>query len=291
MTTSVVLVLLLSIVFFPTIFIVYKYQKILKSDRYRGEKITKLQKSYFWTGIVLGVIDFISLPFVQPPWETIFHIAQSEILALIVAPLVVLGFPLAPLWYQSPSKTRTTLLKLLLKKPYLRRSHQNINKAFGSIPIGIVFSFLLISWHVSSLYVWPNTLTEPLSEILIWAIEVFSLVIGLLFWSQITPPGPGGMELSPIKRVFYLGAVAMLANFADMAWLSAMPNLAITAASGATPLAVGKLNLQLWLSIVETFSSAILGITFMVMIAVWLKTEHDKESKDPKNSQRNKNIV
>lgn len=291
MTTSVVSVLFLLVVFLPAIFVAYRYQQILKSDKYRGTKITKFQAFCFWGGTALGLVDFVSLLVIKSPWETIAHIAQSEILALAVAPLIILGFPLGPLWYQSPSKTRTAWLQILLKKPRLRRSHQKINRAFGSIPVGIIFSLMLMSWHISSFYSWTTAIGEPTGEIVTWSIQIGSLILGLLFWSQIIPPGPANMELSPIRRVFYLGAVAMLANLADMAWLSAMPNLTITSGSGPTPLAISRLNLQLWLSIVETFSSAILGVTFMVMIAVWLKSEHDKESTGPQGSQINKKIA
>lgn len=284
MTTSVVSVLFLLVIFCSTIFIVHRYHKVLRSNKYRRTKVTKFQSFYFGSGITLGLIDFVSLLVIKSPWKLIAFIAQSEILALIVAPLIILGFPLGPLWFQSP-QIRTTWLKLLIKKPYLRRSQQKISLAFGSIPVGFGFALLLISWHFSSFYYWTTTFSPLLSEITMWIIEITSLIIGLLFWSQIIPPGPANIELSPIRRVFYLGAVAMLANLADIAWLSAVPNLSITSGSSPTFLDIAKLNLQLWLSITETFSSAVLGVAFMIMIAVWLKVEHDKELNDSKDKQ------
>ena len=162
--------------------------------------------SWFWRGTYfLGAI-FALLLASSAPIDILssrlfwVHMIQHLLLLVVVAPLLVAGAPLLPLWLGLPSWTRrfvraSSVLKL--RSPLHRFGHW-LRQPVVSCALLIIGMW---AWH------WPALYDLALTNAAIhdWCEHLTFLAVSVLFWTQVIPSPPLRLRLGYLGRVVYLG--------------------------------------------------------------------------------------
>ena len=144
------------------------------------------------------------------------HMIQHMLLLTVAPPLIVLGAPWRSLWRPLPLRFRRTVARTVTRSPGLapiRALGRGLVTPVGSL---LAFTAGLWLWHLPAAY------DLALRSSNVHALEhITFLVVGILFWAQVTASTPAKPKLPRLARVAYVGAgavsnvlVAMILAFA-----------------------------------------------------------------------------
>ena len=178
--------------------------------------------SWFWRGTYFLCAIFTLLLASSAPIDILsgrlfwVHMIQHLLLLVVIAPLLVAGAPLLPLWLGLPGWARklvraSSLLKV--RSPLHRFGHwlRQPVVSCGLLIIG------MWAWH------WPALYDLALTNTAIhdWCEHLTFLVVSFIYWTQVIPSPPLRPRLGYLGRVVYLGiaiaqnlALAVLLGFA-----------------------------------------------------------------------------
>ena len=234
--------------------------------------------SWFWCGIYFLVAIFVFLLAASAPIDILsgryfwVHMVQHLLLLVVMAPLLVAGSPLIPVWLGLPPSVRKLLLVFAMS---------NIGRAFYQLGHWLrhpaVSCVLLIIgiwvWH------WPPFYDFALTNDFIhdWCEHLTFQAVSILFWTQLIPSAPLYPRLGYLGRIGCLGVaiaqnfvLAILIGFAQTPLYAPYAHLAALT-GGFTAV----LDQQLGAGIMWTFGDLPFGITFGVLIHKWLSTFSD----------------
>lgn len=237
--------------------------------------------SWFWRGIYfLGAI-FVFFLAASAPIDILsgrlfwVHMVQHLLLLVIMAPLLVAGAPLLPMWLGLPGRA------------------QRLTKAFAKLRVGRAFyligrwlrqpaiscALLIIGtwvWH------WPPLYDFALRNDVIhdWAEHVTFQVVSILFWTQVIPSPPLRPRLGYLGRIGCLGVaiaqnvvLAVLLGFAPVPLYAPYAHLA-TVSGGFTALQ----DQQFGAGIMWTFGDLPFGIAFSIIVQRWFAAHENDTS-------------
>jgi cytochrome c oxidase assembly factor CtaG len=193
----------------------------------------------------------------------------------LIAPLLVTGAPLLPLWLGLPRKGRR-VFKTIIALPVRRGGY----RVFGWLRQPgltlVLFVLGLWVWH------WPPLYDLALSNGLIhdWGEHTTFLAVSLLFWSQLIPSPPLHQRAGTLGRlVLVAGAIAqniVLAMLIGFATTPIYAPYAHLAAGVVGPLSALQ-DQQIAAGIMWTFGDLPFGIAFATIIHRWLASIMDEE--------------
>ena len=234
--------------------------------------------SWFWRGTYfLGAIFALLLASSAPVdilsgrlfWV---HMIQHLLLLVVIAPLLVAGAPLLPLWLGLPGWARRLVRASSMLKVGSPLHH------FGHwLRLPVVSCGLLIigmwAWH------WPALYDLALRNAAIhdWCEHLTFLVVSFIYWTQVIPSPPLHMRLGYLGRVVYLGiaiaqnmALAVLLAFAPAPLYAPYAHL-VTASGGLSALADQRLGAGIMWTIGDFPFVAVICILGLL----WLATQSD----------------
>ena len=133
------------------------------------------------------------------------HMVQHILLMLVAAPLLVLGAPWLPFWRPLPLGLRRRLASAVVQGPRLAPVRKAVREPRFPLVAWALFNGDLALWHVPALY------DLTVRNLAVHYVEHLSfLVLGMLFWAQVTDSPPFRSRLGDFERVLFLtgGAAA-----------------------------------------------------------------------------------
>jgi putative membrane protein len=134
------------------------------------------------------------------------HMTQHLLLMTIAAPLLVLGAPWLVCWRALPLGFRRPVAGAVVQSPRLRVLRRVARLISLPVVAWVLFNGDLAVWHVPALY--DLTLRDPAVH---YVEHISFLVLGMLFWAQVTESPPFRPRLGYFERVVFLTAGAMAA--------------------------------------------------------------------------------
>jgi putative membrane protein len=133
------------------------------------------------------------------------HMIQHVLLLTVAAPLIVLGAPWMSMWRPLPLRFRRSAARTIAHAPGcapVRALGRWLGRPLGA---WLAFSVGLVAWHI------PVAYDATLHHAAIHALEHTTfLVFGILLWAQVLASPPLRMRLSPLGRVYYITAAAVV---------------------------------------------------------------------------------
>lgn len=204
------------------------------------------------------------------------HMVQHLLLLVIMAPLLVAGAPLIPVWLGLPDWAR----KLVKASADLK-----VGRAFYQMGRGVwhllrqpaISCVLLIIgiwiWHWPPLY----DLAQTNDAIHDWCEHLTFQAVSILFWTQLISSPPLHPRLGYLGRIGCLGVaiaqnliLAVLIGFAPVPLYAPYTHLG-TIAGGLSALQ----DQQFGAGIMWTFGDLPFGITFFILVHRWLVSQSD----------------
>lgn len=239
------------------------------------------QSDWFWRGIffqcaivvlLLGDSAPVDISSARFFWV---HMVQHLLILVVMAPLLVAGAPLIPLWWGLPGWGRK------IGKSF---AQLNVGRAFYQVghllrQPAISCSLLIIGtwvWH------WPVLYDLALANEFIhdWGEHSTFLVVSVLFWTQVIPSPPLYPRLGYLGRMGCVGVailqnvvLAVLLGFAPLPLYAPYAHLGAFS-GGFTPLQ----DQQTGAGIMWTFGDLPFAIAVSVFIQRWLATQMDDAS-------------
>ncbi len=168
--------------------------------------------SWFWRGTYfLGAI-FALLLASSAPMDILssrlfwVHMIQHLLLLIVVAPLLVAGAPLLPLWLGLPGWARR-----LVRASSILKVGSPFHRFGRWLRQPVISCGLLIigmwAWH------WPVLYDLALTNAVIhdWCEHLTFLVVSVIYWTQVIPSPPLRLRLGYLSRIVYLG-IAIVQN-------------------------------------------------------------------------------
>ncbi len=234
--------------------------------------------SWFWRGTYfLGAI-FTLLLASSAPIDILssrlfwVHMIQHLLLLVVIAPLLVAGAPLLPLWLGLPRWARR-----LVRVSSLLKTGSPLHRFGHWLRQPVVSCGLLIigmwAWH------WPTLYDLALTNAAIhdWCEHLTFLAVSVLFWTQVIPSPPLRLRLGYLGRMVYLGiaiaqnvVLAVLLGFASAPLYAPYAHL-VTAPGGLSALADQRLGAGImWTAGDFPFIGAL-----CILVLLWLASQSD----------------
>lgn len=189
------------------------------------------------------------------------HMVQHELLAVVAAPLLVLGRPIVPMLWAMPHEWRRAAGGFM-RRPAPRRGWRALANPASAFAI-----------HAAALWIWhlPRAYEGALASEPLHALQHASfLLTALLFWwsvlgARMPASGVGAGVLSLFGTSLHTGALGALIAFATTLWYPSYA--ATTGAWGLMPLADQELaGLIMWIP-----GGASYLIAALALVARWLR--------------------
>ena len=201
------------------------------------------------------------------------HMIQHMLLLTVAPALIVLGAPWRSLWRPLPLGFRRTVARTVIRSPGfapIRALGRWLVTPLGAL---LVFTVGLWLWHLPAAY------DLALRSSNVHAFEhITFLVVGILFWAQVTASTPAKPTLPPLARVAYVGAgaasnvlVAMVLAFAPTALFAHYAHLA-NRPGGITALQ----DQQIAAGIMWSAGDLPFGIAIALLVQGWLQDQEDR---------------
>ena len=229
--------------------------------------------SWFWCGIYFIAALFVFLLAASAPIDILssrffwVHMVQHLLLLVIMAPLLVAGAPLIPIWLGLPMWVRKLLL--IFAKSKAGRAFYLLGHWLRQPAITCAILFVGIwVWH------WPPLYDLALTNDVIhdWCEHLMFQAVSILFWTQVIPSAPLSPRLGYVGRIGCVGvaiaqnfALAVLLGFAQSPLYAPYAHLGVLS-GGFTAM----LDQQLGAGIMWTFGDLPFGIAFSILIQRWL---------------------
>lgn len=230
-------------------------------------------KTWAWRGGFFSAALLIFLVASSTPVDTLagrlfwVHMVQHLLLMVVIAPLLVAGAPVIPLWLGLPRWVRRPFKACVRLK--VRRA---LYRFAGWLRQPVISCVLLLvgtwAWHWPTLY--DLALTNPIIHD--WCEHTTFLVVSMLFWSQVLPSPPLHQRLGYLGRIgCILFAMAQNVVLAALLGFSQVPLYApyahlMTSVGGYSALQ----DQQLGAGIMWTFGDLPFGITLAGLVHLWL---------------------
>ncbi len=185
-----------------------------------GRPVGPLQGIAFYAGLLIFALAVASPLDTWADASLPAHMVQHIALIFFVAPLLLIGAPIWPVWRALPRRFRRSLLRWFLERRWAR----NIGTRVGVIldrPVGawVIFVVTLLFWHIPFFY------DLALEHNSVHAVEhITFLATACVFWAQVIPSFPLRPALSYAFRAVYLiGAGMVLHLLAVVISIAARP--------------------------------------------------------------------
>jgi cytochrome c oxidase assembly factor CtaG len=237
------------------------------------DRRARIRAALFYAGLltillaVAGPIDALADKLL---W---IHMIQHMLLLTVAPALIVLGAPWRSLWRPLPLGLRRTVARTVIRSPGFAPIRA-LGRWFVT-PIGALLAFTvdLWLWHLPAAY------DLALRSSNVHALEhITFLVVGILFWAQVTASAPAKPTLPPLARVAYVGAgavsnvlVAMVLAFAPTALFAHYAHLA-NRPGGITALQ----DQQIAAGIMWSGGDVPFGIAIALLVQGWLRDQEER---------------
>jgi putative membrane protein len=201
------------------------------------------------------------------------HMVQHMLLLTVAPPLIVLGAPWRSLWRPLPLGFRRTVARTVIRSPGFAPM-----RALGRglvTPVGALLAFTagLWLWHLPAAY------DLALRSSSAHALEhVTFVVVGVLFWAQVTASTPARPTLPRLARLAYVGGgavanvlVAMILAFAPTALFAPYAHLA-NRPGGITALQ----DQQIAAGIMWSAGDVPFGVAIALLVQGWLGDQEER---------------
>ncbi|MDQ2887135.1 MAG: cytochrome c oxidase assembly protein [Chloroflexota bacterium] len=235
--------------------------------------------SWFWRGIYFQCAIFVFLLASSAPVDILsgrlfwVHMVQHLLLLVVMAPLLVAGAPLLPLWLGLPRQLRRLVkvfTRLTARRVLLRVGHW-LQQPVIACALLIIGTWI---WH------WPPLYDLALTNGAIhdWCEHATFLAVSIIFWAQVIPSYPLRPRLGYLGRMGYLGvaiaqnfALAVLLGFAPQSLYAPYAHL-VQGPGGFTALQ----DQQIGAGIMWTFGDLPFGVAISILIQRWLASQPDE---------------
>ena len=207
------------------------------------------------------------------------HMLQHELLALAVAPLLLLGEPLMVMWRGVPLGGRRAIAGWAVRAGWPARLFDALERFFRRPAVSWLTLVVLFSvWHLPALY---DLATEHAA---LHAFEHLCFLFGgLVFWSQLIPSLPFKPKLKPLWQAVYFGLAAMWGNVLGWAFMfSTTPSYPYYAHLARTPGMVSAIvDEHIAGGVMDIADTAIFISCIMIALGHWLReVERQSENAD-----------
>ncbi len=233
----------------------------------------------FWTGLLVLAIAVIS-PLDALARETLAaRTVQHTLIALLAAPLLVLGSPVTVVQFALPARIRLSISRASERLPWISRGWSWMSQ-FGFA--WLFYAVTLWLWHLPGLHA-----AALASGIVHNAMHVSLLVAGLLLWrSLIRPAGQtwsGKRILQAFATALHSVALGVLLTVSPQPWYTAYADAVQWRLS---PLEDQQLaGLVIWIS-----GGLVYVIAGLALVVAWLDAvEHDIKQKESVAQQEYQN--
>ncbi len=236
------------------------------------------RNAWLWHGVFFICAIFVFLAAASTPIDTLssrfflVHMVQHLLLLVVMAPLLVAGAPLRPLWLGLPDWTRRlikTSAKLKVGHAFYRMGHWLIQP---SVSCGLLIIGIWV-WHWPALYDFALT-NEVIHD---WGEHLTFLAVSILFWAQVIPSPPFHPRLGYLGRLGCIGVaiaqnlvLAVLIGFAQIPLYIPYAHLA----QGFGSLSALQ-DQQIGASIMWTIGDLPFGIALSILVQKWLASQSD----------------
>jgi len=250
-----------------------------KSPASPGSTSVYQWNSWFWRGTYFQCAIFVFLLASSAPIDILagrlfwVHMVQHLLLLIVMAPLLVAGAPLLPLWLGLPKQLRRPIqacAKLKARRILLRIGRW-LQQPVVACALLILGTWI---WH------WPPLYDLALTNDAIhdWCEHTTFLAVSILFWTQVIPSHPLRPRLGYLGRMGYLG-VAIAQNFA-LAVLLGFALHPLYAPYAHLVQGLGGISAlqdqQIGAGIMWTFGDLPFGIAVSILIQRWLASQPDE---------------
>jgi cytochrome c oxidase assembly factor CtaG len=230
--------------------------------------------SWFWRGAYfLGAIVIFLLASSAPIdilssrlfWV---HMVQHLLLMVVMAPLLVAGAPLLPMWLGLPNWTRRLIKRLKAGRAFYQVGRW-LRQPVISCALLIIGMWL---WH------WPSLYDLALTNATIhdWCEHATFVAVSFLFWTQVIPSPPLRPRLGYLGRIGYVGiAIAQNIVLAVLIGFTQVPLYAYAHLVHGPGALTALQDQQLGAGIMWTFGDLPFGIAFSVLVHRWLTSQMD----------------
>jgi len=231
--------------------------------------------SWFWRGAYfLGAIVIFLLASSAPidilsSRLFLVHMVQHLLLLVVMAPLLVAGAPLLPMWLGLPTWTRR-----LVKRLKAGRAFYQVGRWLRQPAISCALLIIGIwVWH------WPSLYDLALTNAAIhdWCEHATFVAVSFLFWTQVIPSPPLRPRLGYLGRLGIVGiataqnvVLAILLGFAQAPLYAPYAHL-LQGPGGLSALQ----DQQIGAGIMWTFGDLPFGIALSILVQGWLASQSD----------------
>ncbi len=263
--------------------IVYKAEQAKKAARVTTSPESTGSGDYQWNSWLWRGIFFLGAVFAfllasSAPIDILssrllwVHMIQHLLILVVMAPLLVAGAPLIPMWLGLPRWARRLVRASALLKAgsaFNRLGHWLRQPA---ISCGLMIIGIWV-WH------WPTLYDLALTNAAIhdWCEHATFLTVSVLFWSQVIPSPPLHPRLSYLGRMGYVGiaiaqnvVLAVLIGFAQVPLYAPYAHLAL-GAGGLSALQ----DQQLGAGIMWTIGDFPFVGALSILVLRWLASQSD----------------
>jgi putative membrane protein len=200
------------------------------------------------------------------------HMVQHLLFLVVMAPLLVAGAPLLPMWLGLPRRVRR--LTKAVVRPGAWYAFYRVGQWLQQPALACALMFIgMWAWH------WPALYDLALTNYAIhdWCEHTTFLVVSMLFWALVIPPPPLRPRLGYLGRLRMVGiaivqniALAGLIGFAPAPLYAPYAHLAL--AGGLSALQ----DQQLGAGIMWTVGDLPFVIALSILVQRWLASQSDK---------------
>lgn len=207
------------------------------------------------------------------------HMLQHELLAVVAAPLLLLGEPLMVMWRGIPLGGRRVSARWLVRQGWPVRLFETLERFFRRPAVSwLTFVALFSVWHLPALY---DLATE---HVAIHAFEHLCFIFGgLVFWSQMIPSLPFKPRIGPLAQALYFALAAMWSNVLGWAFMfSTTPSYPYYVRLPRTPDMISAITDQHIAGGVMDATDIVIFIScIIVALGLWLLAEERKSDLEP----------
>lgn len=173
-----------------------------------GRRLVWWRMALFALGLL---VIFLTLDSPLDAWSDQYlwaHMLQHELLALVGAPLLLLGEPLMVMWRGIPLRGRRVTARWFFQRSWPVRLFETLEGFFRRPVVSwLTFVILFSVWHLPTLY--DLAADNPG----VHAFEHICFIFGgLVFWSQFIPSFPFKPNLNPLGQTVYFFVAALWGN-------------------------------------------------------------------------------
>lgn len=241
------------------------------------------QSNWLWRSVFFHIAILVFLLSSSAPIDILsarffwVHMVQHLLILVVMAPLLVAGAPLIPLWLGLPAwgrKFGRSVARMKIGRAFFQVGHGLRQPAISCV-ILIIGTWI---WH------WPSLYDLALTNEIIhdWCEHVTFLAVSVLFWSQVIPSAPLYPRLGYLGRAGCVGVaiiqnliLAILLGFAPIPLYAPYAHLG-TSLVGFTPLQ----DQQTGAGIMWTVGDVPFTIALSILLQKWLAVQLGNEGEE-----------